>query len=56
MHADIIWGLRVMPSALISCILQQAETIRIASLSTTRMRHSTAAALATPTFLLAGPL
>lgn len=30
----------VMPSALMACILQQADTIRIASLSTTKMRHS----------------
>lgn len=32
---------RVIPSALIACILQQAETIRIANLSTTNIRHST---------------
>lgn len=31
---------QVMPSALMACILQQADTIRIASLSTTKMRHS----------------
>lgn len=30
-----------MPSALMSCILQQADTIRMANLSTTNMRHST---------------
>lgn len=44
---------RVIPSALMSCILQQAETIRIASLSTTSTRHSTFclfAAAAAPAF------
>lgn len=37
-----IWShLLVMPSAEISCILQQADTILIASWSTTNTRHST---------------
>lgn len=52
---------RVIPSALMSCILQQAETIRMANLSTTRTRHSTfclLAAAAAPAFfeLLGAPL
>lgn len=33
--------LHVMPSALMSCILQHAETIRMANLSTTNIRQST---------------
>lgn len=36
------YNLRVIPSLIISCILQQEEIIRIASLSTTRTFHSVA--------------
>lgn len=45
----------MIPSALKSCIFVQAETILIDSLSTTRTRHSTPAALPGGVFF-GGPL
>lgn len=40
MHASILEYLHGIPSAVISCILQQADIMRIANLSTTKIRHS----------------
>lgn len=52
---SLIFNSLVIPSALKSCILVHAETILIESLSTTRTRHSTTAALPGGVFFW-GPL